>query len=268
MKIGYLQFQPQFGKPELNISRIKDLVSDKNFDLLVIPELANSGYLFTEKKELKEFSEVVGKGIFSDALNKISKEKNAYLVSGICERRGNKYYNSSVLVCPDGNIFTYRKIHLFDEEKLWFSPGNKQPEVFEISNNNFDKIKIGMMICFDWIFPETSRTLALKGAQIICHPSNLVMSYCQKAMFTRALENRVFTITANRTGKDVRENKELSFTGESVIVSPGGEYLCRGSLDKEEVCIVDINPDEALDKNITKRNHLFEDRRKKFYNEQ
>ncbi|MEZ4690386.1 MAG: nitrilase-related carbon-nitrogen hydrolase [Ignavibacteria bacterium] len=76
-----------------------------------------------------------------------------------------------------------------------------------------------MMICFDWFFPETARTLALKGAQIICHPSNLVMAYCQTAMFTRALENRVFTITANRIGYDVRENKELFFTGESVIVS-------------------------------------------------
>lgn len=265
MKAGYLQFQPQFGKPAENITKIRELLSDKEFDLVVIPELANSGYLFTDKNELKELSEKIGDGIFCDSLREISSEKNACIVSGICERAGNKFYNSSVLVYPDGIIFTYRKIHLFDTEKQWFTPGNKSPEVYEISAGASGVVKTGMMICFDWIFPETARTLALKGAQIICHPSNLVMSYCQRAMFTRALENRVFTITANRTGKDIRDDKELAFTGESVMVSPHGEYLCRGSSDKDEVCIVDINPESALNKNITQNNHLFKDRRKKFY---
>ena len=265
MRIGFLQFQPQFGKPEENISKINELISDKDFDLLVLPELANSGYLFSDKKELKELSEKIGSGKFCKALKEISFEKDAFIVSGICERDGKTYYNSAVLVCPDGKIFTYRKIHLFNEEKLWFTPGNKSPKAYEIKNKKFGKVKIGMMICFDWIFPETARTLALKGAQIICHSSNLVMSYCQRAMFTRAVENRVFTITANRTGKDVSGKKELAFTGESVIVSPRGEYLSRGSLDKEEVCIVEINPEEAISKKISLNNDLFKDRRKEFY---
>jgi predicted amidohydrolase len=86
-------------------------------------------------------------------------------------------------------------------------------------------VKVGMMICFDWIFPESARTLALKGAQIIAHPSNLVLSYCQQAMFTRAVENRVFTITANRTGTEINGDKELYFTGKSVIVDTKGN--CR-----------------------------------------
>lgn len=265
MKIGYLQFQPQFGKPDENISKIKKLISDKDFDLLVLPELSNSGYLFTDRKELEELSEVIEESKFCKALKYICSEKDSYIVSGICERDGNNFFNSSVLVCPDGKIFTYRKIHLFDEEKLWFTPGDRHLEVYEIDNKRSGKAKIGMMICFDWIFPETARTLALKGAQIICHPSNLVLSFCQRSMFTRAVENRVFTITANRTGKDVRDKKELSFTGESVIVNPKGEYLCRAGLDKEEVCIAEINPEDALNKNITVRNNLFEDRRKEFY---
>ncbi len=196
---------------------------------------------------------------------KICSERNSFIVCGICERNEDKFFNSSVLVYPDGKIFTYRKIHLFDDEKLWFTPGDKSFSVYEIGNYKFEKVKIGMMICFDWIFPETSRTLALQGAQIICHPSNLVMSYCQRAMFTRAIENRVFTITANRTGKDVNGEKVLSFTGESVIVSPYGEYLCRSGADSEEVCIVEIDSAEALDKNITPHNNLFEDRREEFY---
>ena len=266
MKTGYLQFKPEFGNPDKNISRIKEMVSDKDFDLLVLPELANSGYLFIDKSELNDLAEDVETGKFCSALKEICRSKNAHIVSGLCERSGDRFYNSSILVRPDGKISVYRKIHLFDEEKLWFTPGYSSPEVYEISGENFQKVKIGMMICFDWFFPETARTLALKGAQIICHPSNLVMAYCQTAMFTRALENRVFTITANRIGYDVRENKELFFTGESVIVSPKGEYLCRGSKDKEEICITEIDPDIALNKNLNDRNNIFTDRKKEFYN--
>ncbi|HMQ68181.1 MAG TPA: nitrilase-related carbon-nitrogen hydrolase [Ignavibacteria bacterium] len=266
MKIGYLQFKPEFGNPDKNISRITDMISDKEFDLLVIPELANSGYLFIDKSELTELAEDTENCKFCMALKEICIEKKTHIVSGLCERSGNNIYNSSVLVYPDGNISVYRKIHLFDEEKLWFVPGDSSPEVYEIKGDNFGKVKIGMMICFDWFFPETARTLALKGAQIICHPSNLVMAYCQSAMFTRALENRVFTVTANRIGYDVRENKKLFFTGESVIVSPKGEYLCRGSKDKEEICIKDIDPDLALNKYLNDRNNIFTDRKKEFYN--
>ncbi len=265
MKTGFVQYDVLFGNPEDNLKKIISLTSDKEADLLVLPELANSGYLFSDKIELEKLSENIADGKFCNALKKISSEKNCCIVSGICEKSEDKFYNSSVLFCPDGKYFVYRKIHLFDSEKKWFSPGNLPLKVYEIKNNRFGKANIGMMICFDWIFPETARTLALKGAQIICHSSNLVMHYCQTAMFTRALENHVFTITANRTGKDVKPDNEIEFTGESVIVSPGGKYLCRGSLDKEECMIAEIDPAEALNKNINDNNNLFSDRRSEFY---
>lgn len=265
LKAGYLQFNPKFGNPAFNIKRIEELTLNKDFDLLVIPELANSGYLFSETGELREFSEEIPSGDFCNSLKKLAEKKNAYIVSGICERAGDKFYNSSVLVYPDGEIKTYRKIHLFLDEKLWFQPGDEAPQVHEININGLGKVRIGMMICFDWVFPETARTLALKGAQVICHPSNLVLSYCQKAMYTRAIENRVFTITANRIGKDENRGKELSFTGESVIVSPQGDYLAAASIDKEECNIIEIDPSLALNKNITAKNNIFEDRRTDLY---
>ncbi|MEO6694388.1 MAG: nitrilase-related carbon-nitrogen hydrolase [Ignavibacteria bacterium] len=265
MKVGYLQFKPEFGKPVENISSIRNLISDKQFDLLVLPELANSGYLFSNKNEMYELSEEIDNGNFCNELKKICSEKNSFIISGICERDDKIFYNSSVLISPDGNIKVYRKLHLFDDEKKWFTRGNLDLEVYEISGKGYEKVKIGMMICFDWIFPETARTLALKGAQIICHPSNLVMHYCQNAMFTRALENHVFTITANRIGKDVRPDSEISFTGESVIIDPKGQYLYRGSKVDEEVIIIDIDPSEALNKKINFNNDLFGDRRKTFY---
>jgi predicted amidohydrolase len=265
MRAGYLQFEPEFGKPDVNVSKIRNLVSDKEFDLLVVPELANSGYFFTSKDELHDLSEEIPKGKFCNAMMDISAEKNGFIVAGVCEKVGDKFYNSSILVQPDGQVFTYRKIQLFDEEKLWFEPGDMPLQVFEIGNYKFGKVNIGMMICFDWIFPEVARTLALKGAKIICHPSNLVLAYCQDAMVTRAIENRVFTITANRIGKDVKGDRELSFTGMSEIVNPKAVILHRGTPDKEECVVVEIDPEEASDKNVTPMNNVFEDRREELY---
>jgi len=266
MKAGYLQFNPEFGNSESNIKKIEEITKNKEFDLLVIPEFANSGYFFSDISEVEKSAEEIPDGKFCNSLKKISASKNAYIVSGICEKYNDKFYNSSILVHPSGKINTYRKIHLFYEEKLWFLPGNLL-QVFEIEGDSYGKVKIGMMICFDWMFPETARTLALKGAQIICHPSNLVMPYCQNAMFTRALENHVFTITANRTGKEINKNgKELNFTGESVILSPTGEYLHKGSKTKDECVLVEIDTDEALNKDINSVNNLYEDRRPDYYN--
>lgn len=265
MKAGYLQFKPEFGEPEKNISKIENLVKDKDFDLLVMPELSNSGYLFTSSDEVASLSEEIPSGKFCNSLKEISIDKNAFIVSGICERAGQDFYNSAVLVRPDGNVLTYRKIQLFYEEKLWFKPGNLPLQAYEIKSDRFEPVKIGMMVCFDWIFPEVTRTLAMKGAGIICHAANLVMPYCQDAMVTRAIENRVFTITSNRTGKDVKKEKELTFTGMSEIVNPKGEILHRGTPDKEEVVILDINPADAADKHINPMNDLLADRREDFY---
>ncbi len=265
MKVGYLQFKPKFGDIESNTGRVEELVSNKDFDLLVLPELANSGYLFSKWDELEKLSDKIPSGKFCTALKNIAKSKNAFIVSGICESSGNDFYNSSVLVYPNGEIKTYRKVHLFLDEKKWFKPGDLGIEVYEISSSKFGSVKVGMMICFDWIFPETARTLALKGVQIICHPSNLVLQYCQTAMFARAVENHVFTITANRTGKDVNGGKELNFTGSSVILDPKGNYLKRGSESGEECTIIEIDPAIALDKNITELNNIFDDRRDDIY---
>jgi len=265
MKVGLLQFKPEFGNVDENIGKIQKLLRNKKFDLLVLPELPNSGYLFSSIDELNELAEEIPNGKFCAALINICKEKNAYIVSGICERSSECFYNSAVLVSPSGEIKTYRKLQLFSDEKLWFKPGDLPLQACEIKGSNFGSVKIGMMVCFDWLFPEITRTLALKGAQIICHPSNLVMQYCQTAMFARALENHVFTITANRIGKDTNGGKELTFTGQSVILDPKGNYLYRGSDDKEECFIIEIDPSKALDKHVTKLNDVLEDRREEFY---
>lgn len=269
MKAGYLQFKPELGKPKHNTDKVESFLSKEKFDLVVIPELSNSGYLFAEKEELKKCSENPENGKFCGMLKKISKEKNAYIVAGFCEEAkqdGEKvYYNSSILIYPDGEYRIYRKTHLFFEEKKFFNPGNTGFWVYEIFNKKFGVVKIGMMICFDWIFPESARTLSLRGADIICHPSNLVMPYCQTAMYARAIENHVYTITANRIGKDINKDKLLAFTGESVMLNPAGNYLSRASTDKEEINFIQIDPSVSRNKFINEKNNLFEDRREHFY---
>jgi len=227
-----------------------------NADLLVLPELCNTGYLFISKNEVEELAEEIPDGPTIRAWKNIAEDREVYLVAGIAESADGKIYNSSVLISPEGDVKVYRKAHLFDEEKLWFEPGDTPLEVHDIGI-----AKIGMMICFDWIFPEVMRILSLKGAEIICHPANLVLPYCQDAMVTRCLENRVFAITCNRTGIDEVDNTMLRFTGKSQIVAPNGNVLTQAGEIGEAVRTAEIDPAKARDKSITKRNDVFEDRR-------
>ena len=182
------------------------------------------------------------------------------ICGGYVEKDGRNLYNSAFFMADGRLKNNYRKVHLFNRETLYFKPGNKGFEVF-----NYQGTTMGMMICFDWLFPEAARSLALQGAQVILHPANLVLPYCQQAMFARALENRVFIVTVNRVGEEATGEESNTFTGQSQIVSPNGDSLVRMSKDQEQVEVVSIDPAEALDKNITPFNHVMEDRRKELY---
>lgn len=113
--------------------------------------------------------------------------------------------------------------------------------------------------------PESCRTLALEGAQVIAHSANLVMPYCQNAMVTRCLENKVFAVTANRVGTERRGDDIFSFTGKSQITSVDGEILASGPQNEPSISMVEIDEKRAENKSINPYNDLFEDRRKEFY---
>lgn len=121
------------------------------------------------------------------------------------------------------------------------------------------------MICFDWRFPEAARKLTLLGAQIICHPSNLVLPHCPDAMVTRALENGVYTITADRIGTENRTGTALTFIGNSRIIGPDGRILAELGRDETAFVARDIDPARADQKAVTPRNDLLGDRRPEFY---
>lgn len=256
MKIGFLQLRPKFGQVKENVREAKSILRSVSDATVVLPELFNTGYLFRSLDELRELAEPVPSGYTVGEMKKIARMRRLNLVFGMAEVKQRKYYNSSVLVTAKGKVYSYQKTHLFDREKLFFQPGAKSYGVYPAEG-----CRLGMMVCFDWIFPEVARILALKGAHIICHPANLILPYCQDAMRTRSVENRVFTITANRIGTEKRGNITVSFTGKSQIVDPRGNVLASAGERSESLKIVEIDVSEAENKAITNNNDIFQDRR-------
>lgn len=254
-KVGFAQLEIEHKRVDKNLDRIKNIIKENDFDLLVFPELSLSGYSFQNKNELNKYSFTKDDKIFDDLVY-LCKKDSKTIVFGFSEKENNNLYNSAMIITNSGKKYIYRKTHLFFKEKKIFKKGNTG--FFVINLNN---VRIGVMICFDWFFPESARTLALKGADILVHPSNLVMPYCQNAMITRSLENRVYSITANRTGKE----DEYKFTGQSQIVSPKGELIVRSEKIKEKIFITKIDIRESRDKKINEMNHIFKDMRRECY---
>jgi len=256
VKIAVYQFAPEFGNKEKNLRKIEEAAQTTDADLLVLPELCTTGYQFISGTEVNELCEPIPDGPTVQRWEQICKEKGMVLVAGLIEIESQTTYNTAVLIGPDGFIGSYRKVHLFCEEKQWFQSGNLGFPIW-----NIGMAKIGILICFDWVFPEAARSLALQGADILCHPVNLVLPYCQDAMVTRSIENGVFTITTNRIGSEARGGKDrLTFTGRSQTVNPRGKVLFRLEENNEILHEFEIDPMEARDKNITPQNHLFDDR--------
>lgn len=252
MKVGFVQMDCELLNKERNVDKALKLLDGVRANLIVLPELFNSGYNLN-KDEVERVAEKIPDGYTTQKLIELSKEKGMCIIGGIAEKAGGKIYNSAVII--KNFVGVYRKIHLFGNEKRIFAPGNLGFRVFDV-----DGVNIGIMICFDWFFPEAARTLMLKGADIIAHPSNLVLPWAPDAMKTRSIENRVFTITASRIG----EERGLRFRGMSQITDEIGNVLYRSGR-KEEVIIRDIDPFKARKKNITEMNNLLEDRQRKYY---
>ncbi|MHA1713492.1 MAG: nitrilase-related carbon-nitrogen hydrolase [Candidatus Ranarchaeia archaeon] len=259
MLVSAVQFQPKLGDTEYNREKAATLIENavkKGVKLIVLPELANSGYNFKTKKEAEACSEQLPDSLTVKTWANTLNCSNSFVIAGYNEKDNNRLYNSAVLIGPEGFIGKYRKIHLFAREKTFFSPGDLYPQIFRV-----DDIRLGIIICFDWIFPELTRSLALMGADIICHSANLVLPYCQHVMVARSIENHLFTITANRVGVE----GELTFTGLSQITDPYGHVLTKGSKDHEEIITATIDHKIARNKQLNPYNDLFRDRRPEFY---
>ncbi len=246
MRVGFVQMNSRLLDVESNIDKAVRLVGRNRADLLVLPELFNSGYNFRTRQEVAGVAERIPRGRTTQALMDFSKGDGTTVVAGIAERKGQNYYNSAIVVKDGRYLGTYRKVHLFYNEKKFFEPGTEL-KVFG---------RVGVMVCFDWYFPESARSLMLKGAEIIAHPSNLVLPHCPESMKIRALENKVYTVTADRVGVE----RGLRFVGQSEIVNPRGEVVYRASATKEECVVRTIDLAMARNKAVTPKNNLLRDR--------
>lgn len=267
MVVGLVQNEPPFGRTEENARDLVRLMEaaarGKGSDapeLFVLPELCFSGYQFLSAAEALSLSESAEGGPGIDILAQASRRLDAAIAFGFPERSGGKAYNSSMLLEPDGTRTVYRKSHLFYREKLAFAPGDSGFLVRE-----FRGLRIGLAVCFDWFFPESFGTLARKGADLIAHSANLVLPYCQRADFARAVENRVYVFTANRCGSEERGGERLSFSGNSVAFSPRGDRLAGLPDSGSAFALAEVDPALARDKRLNDFNDLWMDRRPELY---
>ena len=265
MKAAYLQFAPKYLDVEHNLDRVGEMLSGADADLIVLPELFTSGYFFQSPDDLARVSEPIPGGTTTNRLETWAKAPGATIVAGVAERDEDVFYNSAVTVSPAGYEGTYRKVHLYYKEKTLFAPGDDGFSVYALTDRKGTPYTLGVMVCFDWYFPEAARSLALQGADIIAHPSNLVRPDCPRSMPIRALENHVYTITANRYGAETNDGETLTFIGQSEMCDPEGQILVRADRTGDHLDVVEIDPSAARDRQITAHNHIFGDRRTELY---
>jgi predicted amidohydrolase len=259
-RVAFVQGRPQFGQTAANLEHGLALAARIEADLVVLPELWSSGYVFSSHAEVAALAENAASGPTARALGAAARRERRHYVAGFPERHRGRTFNSAMLVGPAGLQAVYRKLHLFERERKWFAPGN-----LPLAIQRVGPARVGLMICFDWRFPEVPRVLALMGADLVAHPSNLVFENAQQGMLMRSIENRVFTVTANRTGTESRRGGSLRFTGRSQIVDPDGSCLARAGRTSEIALAADCELERARDKSLTAITPLFDSRRPEFY---
>jgi N-carbamoylputrescine amidase len=272
VKVACIQMRPAIGKVEANVAHGIGLINraaELGAKLIVLPELSNTGYMFQSREEAFALSEPVPDGRTVRAWSEIASKHKLHLVAGICERDGAKLFNSAVLVGPGGYIGTFRKVHLWNEENLYFEPGDLGFPVFHTAIG-----RIGMAICYDGWFPETYRLAALQGADIVCVPTNWVpipgQAPGREAManilaMAAAHSNSIYIACADRVGTE----RGQPFEGQSLIVGHTGWPVAGpASRDKEEILVADVALGEARRaRNWNAFNQVLRDRRSDLYDE-
>lgn len=211
-------------------------------ELVIYPETVTTGFM--PNMPLHEFYKMVEpiEGETTQIVCEAAKKLKVHVVLPVYEKgeEENVIYNSSILIDSNGKVLgVYRKTHPFPTERVggggWTTPGNKA-EVFKTRLG-----KIGMIICYDGDFPELSRVLALKGAEIIVRPSALLRSYDIWSLtnHARAYDNHVYMIAVNSVGADAGGNY---YFGNSMIISPIAEKLAQAR-GGDEIISAKLNPD-------------------------
>lgn len=269
IRVSCIQFEPQIGAVADNVARASDLVraaAAEGGRLIVLPELASTGYVFESAAEAAALAEPVPDGPTTRAWAALAAELGVHIVAGIAESAGDVLYNAAVIVGPEGYIGTYRKAHLWDRENVFFAKGDLGFPVFDTALG-----KVGVAICYDGWFPETFRRLALGGAEIVCIPTNWVPMPDQpegEAAMANTLHraaahtNGLFIACADRVGIE----RGQPFEGQSLIIGATGWPLAGpASRDRTEILSALVDLDAAGRKDLNAFNSLLRDRRTDIY---
>ena len=235
MKAGLIQIHSIPTEVEKNVEHgiemFKDAV-EKGADLVVFPELWTCGYYletFDFLAAVKENDKILEK------FQALAKETHTVTVLPLPQKKGEDLYIGLYVIESDGRILAeYQKSFLWGREQNYFVHGKRAYEPLETSVG-----KIGTLICYDIEFPEPSRILALKEAEIIIVPSVWsipAMNRWHIQLPARALDDTVFVMGIN--------NIEEGAGGCSKVVSPMGEVLAQASDSSEEVLVCEIDLDE------------------------
>ena len=269
LKIAGVQMNPKFMDNSGNLQvilRHLEKAAAEGAQLIVFPECSLSGYCFESLQEAIPYAEAIP-GPATTAVVAACTRLNVHAIFGLLEQEGTSLYNAAVLAGPNGLVGKYRKIHLpgLGVDKF-VQPGNLGFTVYETPS-----ARIGLNICYDGCFPESSRVMALRGADLVVLPTNWptgAEEFAEYLINARSLENHIFSVAVNRVG----EERGFRFIGRSRIVDVTGRTLAQASADREEVIVAEIEPARARNKRIVRvpgkhEIHRFNDRRPEVYGE-
>ena len=272
IRIAVAQYEPRIGDLSRNRAAAVawvEAAAAEGAQLVILPELASSGYVFAGEEEAGHLAENADSGESVAALVDVCRRHAVHVVAGLAEAGDSCRYNSAVVVGPEGRLATYRKLHLLYDEQSWFRPGR------ELLVVDLPVARVGVAICYDLWFPEVARALALRGAEVIAVPTNWVGSfrarlhddrgYCQGDIMAMAAAaaNGTAVACADRVGVE----RGVTFLGSSIIVGPDGWPLAGpASSDREELLVADLDlASVERARWRTPRNHLLSDRRPDLY---
>ncbi|WP_414930052.1 nitrilase family protein [Variovorax sp. Root434] len=268
--VASIQMAPKVGSKAANLKRSIELIEEAaghGAVIAVLPELANTGYVFSSRREAFELAEAVPDGESASAWIDVARRCKIHVVAGIAERVEDRLYNAAIVAGPKGYIGTYRKLHLWGDEHLFFESGDLGLPVFHTEIG-----RLGAVICYDGWFPEVYRLLAMRGADIVCMPTNWVpmpgqagehMAMANTLAMANAHSNGLNIICADRIGTE----RGQPFIGQSLIVGAQGWPIAGpASKDREEILYASINLKETRRaRHLNAFNDVLRDRRDDIY---
>ena len=268
VRVACHQLAPVVGELEANRERALtalDAAAAAGAQVVVLPELAASGYVFRDADEARALAEPADGPTLAGWAQRAATQ-GLVIAGGFAELGADgALYNSAALIDPDGVRAVYRKVHLWDREKLVFTPGEEPPPVLDTLHG-----RIGLIVCYDLEFPEWTRAVALRGAELLCVPTNWPREQrpagerpmeVLRAMVT-ASTNRMAIAVCDRCGPE----RGVEWVAGTSIAGVDG-WLLAGPPPAAEpaLLLADVDLAAARDKALGPRNDVHADRRPALY---